>query len=108
VPSPFGEALDPGRSQGSDGFEVPHGRPPGMRRGTAYLPAIIAELVGAAMFGALVAGFNPDCQCIGVCGCPAEVGPPFPLLTLVVFGCAGLLAAGTYFGRHRGKGASSG
>ncbi len=71
-----------------------------MRKVAAYLPSITLTLIGAAMFGALVAGFDPYCHCTGVCGCPAEVGPPFPLLTLVVLGSAGLLAAGTHLVRR--------
>jgi hypothetical protein len=55
------------------------------------------------MLGALVGGFNPYCHCSGVCNCPADVGPPFPLLTLTVLGTAGLLAAATYLVRGNAR-----
>jgi hypothetical protein len=71
-----------------------------MRRLAAYLPLIIVALVGLVMFSALLAGYNPQCHCEGVCSCPAEGGPAFPLLTLAVSGTAVVLAGATYLVRR--------
>lgn len=50
-----------------------------MRGWPGYVLALVFALLGAV----LVFAGNPACyECKGVCSCPAEVGPPPPLVGL--------------------------
>lgn len=79
-----------------------------VRRSAAYLPAIVLAIIGLTMFAVLVTDGNPFCRCTGVCSCPSQPEPPFPILTLAVLTSAGILAAVTYFHRRFARGRATG